>query len=64
MTNLISLAVLVIFLFTFLANNLNWSFLSLGSEMKILDKEANDFNKYRNKMINANLDELKIGVLD
>ena len=64
MTNLISLATLVIFLFVFIANNLNWSFLILDSEMKILDKEANDFNKYRNKMINVNLDELKIGELD
>lgn len=64
MTNLISLAVLIIFLFVFLANNLNWSFKSLKSEIHLLDKAAYDLNFHRSKLMNANLVDLKIGELD
>lgn len=64
MTNLISLATLVIFLFVFIANNLNWSFLILDSEVKNLDKGANLYLENSRLLINANLSDLKIGELD
>jgi hypothetical protein len=64
MTNLISLAVLVLFLFVFMSNNLNWSFSTLNSEIQTLDKSANDFMNQSSAFLNANLSELKIGELD
>ena len=64
MTNLISLAVLVLFLFVFMSNNLNWSFSTLNSEIQTLDKSANYFMNQSSAFLNANLSELKIGELD